>query len=109
MSMTTMNRAGRIEHNPASLFGSLLWMTERMMPKNCYRWPLFATMILSILVVQGCAKRSPQKSTDKAETLVQTILDSWTRGVSLDKFGDSNPSIQVTDPDWSAGYRLLSF
>jgi hypothetical protein len=104
-----MNLAGRVGHKPASLFGSQLRKMEGTMPKNRFHWPLFATMILSTLVLQGCAQRSPQKSTDKAEALVETILDSWTRGVSPDKFGGSNQSIVVTDPDWSAGYRLLSF
>ena len=64
---------------------------------------------LFFLMATGCGTTVPPSPTDKAEAVVERFLDAWTRGDSPEKFAEANPSIQVTDPDWKAGYRLLSF
>ncbi len=69
----------------------------------------FAALLLSALALQGCAKDSPKKKLEKAEQVVDQVLDSWARGESPDKFADPNQPIQADDPDWKAGSRLLSF
>ncbi len=79
------------------------------MLKNAGYVLFHATMILSALMVQGCGKSSPQQTMDKAEKVVEAFLDSWSRGESPDKFADPGQPIQGHDPDWKAGYRLLSF
>jgi hypothetical protein len=75
--------------------------------KPCFRHLLPSGMILSVLVVSGCAKT--QLPADKAEKAVEFFLDAWSRGEPPDKFADAASPIQGTDPDWKAGYRLLSF
>ncbi len=66
-------------------------------------------LLLSTLLLPGCGKSPPQQPADRAEVLVEQFLDAWSRGVSPEKFAGTNPALQVTDPDWSAGHRLLSF
>ncbi len=74
----------------------------------CHR--LFhAALLFLALMVPGCAKDTSKQATDKAEKIVETFLDAWSRGESPDKFADANQPIQGSDPDWKAGLRLLSF
>jgi hypothetical protein len=65
-------------------------------------------LFLSAFLLTGCggAGRRPQ---DRAESAVDKVLDGWARGEPADKYAESGQPIQASDPDWSAGYRLLSF
>ncbi|MHB1423497.1 MAG: hypothetical protein ACYC3I_09955 [Gemmataceae bacterium] len=69
---------------------------------------LYAGLILPALAAAGCAKNSAPPE-DKAEKAVEQLLDAWNRGEPADKFADPNNPISGSDPDWKAGYRLLSF
>ncbi len=82
---------------------------EQAMPKNCFRGLLFAGTILSALLAPGCGKNDPDKLVHRAERDVDDFLDAWSRGEPPDKFAGTEGTIQGTDPDWKAGYRLLSF
>jgi hypothetical protein len=77
------------------------------MSKNCCRNLLCTGLILLTLVALGCGKE--KQPADKAEKTVEQFLDAWSRGAPPDKFADAASPIQGTDPDWKAGYRLLSF
>ena len=77
--------------------------------KNCFRTFLCAGMILSTLAALGCGKNAPQQPADKAEKVVETFLDAWSRGEPPEKFAGPDHPIQGDDPDWKAGYRLMSF
>jgi hypothetical protein len=79
------------------------------MPRTYTCGFLVATLSLSTFLVPGCARGPSRQPTDRAEHLVEKALDAWSRGVSPDQFASSSESLQVTDPDWSAGSRLLSF
>jgi hypothetical protein len=79
------------------------------MPRNSFCRLLFAAMTVLALAAPGCGKSPSEQPADKAEAVVQEFLDSWTRGEAPDKFAGPNQSIQASDPDWQAGYRLLSF
>src|SRR5205807_3206448 len=70
---------------------------------------LVVAVALASLAAQGCGKRSPQQPAEKAEAVVDQVLDAWTRGESFGKFAGPQQPIQASDPDWKAGYRLLSF
>jgi hypothetical protein len=74
-----------------------------------FRLISLAALLLSALALQGCAKNSSKKKWDKADAVLDQVLNSWVRGESPDKFADPNQPIQADDPDWKAGYRLLSF
>ncbi len=79
------------------------------MPNNCFRGLLYASLTLSSLMAVGCGNNASKLPTDKAEKVVEQFLDAWSRGEPLDKFADPTHPIQGSDPDWKAGYRLLSF
>jgi hypothetical protein len=79
------------------------------MPKISVAHLFLVSLIFSALLAQGCGSSSPNQPADKAERFVDEFLDCWARGESPDKLADRNPSIQVSDPDWKAGYRLTSF
>jgi hypothetical protein len=79
------------------------------MSRNCFRLLLNASVTLSALMAGGCGKDASHQPTDKAEKVVEQFLDAWSRGEPPDKFDGPDQLIQGTDPDWKAGYRLLSF
>ncbi len=79
------------------------------MPRDLLCDLLYATLTLAALIAQGCGKSSSQQPMAKAEALVEKFLDAWSRGESPDKFANPDWPLHVTDPDWKAGYRLLSF
>jgi hypothetical protein len=79
------------------------------MARNSVGCLLVVTLSVLILVVPGCGKSSGDPAVEKATASVEDFLDSWTRGERLDKFADPNQPIHATDPDWKAGYRLMSF
>jgi hypothetical protein len=56
----------------------------------------------------GCEKAAPQPA-DKAEAALNQVLVAWTQGEPAGTFADPEKPVQVTDPDWIAGYRLLQF
>jgi hypothetical protein len=84
-------------------------VAEKIMTRNVCRRLLPITLVVSAWVVPGCAKDTSKQAVDKAEKVVETFLDAWSRGESPDKFADANQPIQGSDPDWKAGLRLLSF
>lgn len=69
----------------------------------------FATALLAVSVFAGCGRNPSQGKSEKARTALDTILESWSRGEPAEKFADPSQPIQITDPDWQTGYRLLSF
>jgi hypothetical protein len=79
------------------------------MSHHCVRGLLHAGLALSALVAAGCGNDASKQPTDKAEKVVEQFLDAWSRGEPPDKFADPDHPIEGTDPDWKAGYRLLSF
>jgi hypothetical protein len=70
---------------------------------------LYVAVALSALVAQGCGKGPNRQPAEKAEAAVEEFLESWSKGDDPDKFAGTHPTISASDPDWKAGYRLLSF
>ena len=70
---------------------------------------LCLAVALSSLLGQGCGNGAPTQPGERAEALVERILDAWSRGESPDAFAGPNEQVQATDSDWKAGWRLLSF
>lgn len=77
--------------------------------KNCFPNLLCAGMILVALVAAGCGSSASRQPTEKAEKAVEQLLDAWSRGEPPEKFAEPGQPIQGSDPDWKAGYRLVSF
>jgi len=64
---------------------------------------------LILLLAVGCGNRMNQQPPRKAEIVLDEFLDAWNRGIAPEKFAEANPGVRVTDPEWNAGTRLLSF
>ena len=79
------------------------------MCRKCVCCLLGVIVTFTALVAVGCGKKAPPQPAEKAERMVEVFLDAWSRGEPADKFSDAENPIQGTDPDWKAGYRLLSF
>ena len=79
------------------------------MPRRPLPWLLCAAAACSALAGPGCGKRPPTQPTDRAEAAVEAFLDSWSRGEPPDKPAGPKLPVEASDPDRSAGYRLLSF
>jgi len=69
---------------------------------------LVMAMSLVALTLQGCGKDPARDTRNKASAALDRVLDAWARGESPDKCAAGQP-IQLVDPDWKAGYRLVSF
>jgi hypothetical protein len=72
---------------------------------------LTATLGLAALLVAGCGGPSLQAPADpaRARAALCAALDAWQRGDTLDSLKGSMPAVQVSDQDWSAGYRLTRY
>jgi hypothetical protein len=57
----------------------------------------------------GCEKSPPTNPVARAEAAVNEVLDAWTRGESPTRYASPDQPIRADDPDWKAGYRLMSF
>ncbi len=79
------------------------------MAQGRVRRRLYAGLALWALVALGCGRGPPKQPAEKAEAVVEQFLDAWSRGDSPERFAAPDRPIQVTDPDWRAGYRLVSF
>jgi hypothetical protein len=79
------------------------------MPKKSIRRLPYAGIFFSAMFVLGCGKDDPNQQLHKAEKVVEEFLDAWSRNEPPDTFAGSDRPIQGTDPDWKAGYRLMSF
>ncbi len=79
------------------------------MSRNPFRCLFIMVMIFSAPVWPGCARNASGQALPKAEAAVEKALDSWARGEAADKFADASQPVHFIDPDWKAGYRLLSF
>jgi hypothetical protein len=75
------------------------------MPRNQIHRLLLATAAALSAVLAGCGPHasSAEENLNKAETVLEAALDAWTRNAPpTDQFATS-------EPDYKAGYRLLSF
>jgi hypothetical protein len=70
---------------------------------------LHVGLVLSASALSGCNKASTEQLQGKAEAALETALNAWVRGEAADKYSDVSQPIQITDPDWKSGSRLLSF
>lgn len=72
--------------------------------------PVTVVLPLLIVVALGCGgtRSRSQQELDEAQDAVKTALSAWKNKQSR-KALESTASIQVSDPDWSAGYHLLDF
>jgi hypothetical protein len=57
-----------------------------------------------LALASGCG---PNAELGRAETAVRTSLEAWKGGGNPQQL--SGQAIEIADPDWRAGYRLLDF
>jgi hypothetical protein len=65
--------------------------------------------LVVVLILAGCGKPLDPAPTARAEAAVDQVLDAWSRGEAADLHAGPGRPVRITDPDWKAGYRLLSF
>ena len=63
-----------------------------------------AAFFLLLTAVSGCGRKDDLK---KAQTVVETSLNSWKNGETPDKL--VSQGIDITDQDWKAGNKLLDY
>ena len=59
---------------------------------------------MALTIISGCGKKD---DLNKAKTVVETALDSWKKAENPQQL--VGQGIEITDPDWQAGHRLLEF
>lgn len=70
-----------------------------------------ALAIVGAIVLVGCGSNSLPPETDAARgrEILKTVLDGWAGGKSMDDMKNGSPPIIARDPDWKAGYKLVSY
>jgi hypothetical protein len=61
-----------------------------------------STLLILAVTLSGCSSNSPETTLATAQVALDTVLDGWSRNEPPEKFA-------CVDPDWKAGYRLVSF
>src|SRR5687768_7004218 len=66
---------------------------------------------LLLAVLAGCGGGSvpEQASPDAARTALQTALDAWQKGESIDALAERTPRVYFNDPKCRAGAQLLGY
>lgn len=66
-------------------------------------------VLFTLLAAIGCGSRSrSREDLDTARQAVESTLNAWKSNEPLKTF-QAKSSIQVSDPDWSLGMKLLSY
>src|SRR4051812_31013093 len=60
--------------------------------------------VVLLVFVAGCGSRA---DLDRAEKVVRTSLKAWQGGGTPQQLTER--AIEIAEPDWKAGYRLLDF
>jgi hypothetical protein len=60
--------------------------------------------LIVVALASGCG---PRAELGRAEDVVKTSLEAWKGGEGPQQLADR--SIDIAEPDWKAGYRLLEF
>jgi hypothetical protein len=73
--------------------------------------PASGVVLLALaLCSAGCSQQKPSRADpEQAREALRVALDGWKSGESLDSLRSAKPSIQVADPDWSAGATLVRY
>jgi hypothetical protein len=68
-------------------------------------------LVPALLALSGCKDNSlpPETDTAKGREVLQTVLDAWVKGSTLDDFKKGSSSIVAYDPDWEAGAKLTKY
>ncbi len=69
------------------------------------------TTIVFLLAGSGCKSSSEANRVDPtlARSALESVLDSWKRGESIDPWQMNDSQVVVQDLDWKAGFKLASF
>src|SRR5215510_14484771 len=67
-------------------------------------WRTSAVVLVISTLLSGCR---PGHDLGRAEDLVKTSLEAWKGGENPQQL--SGRSIDIVEPDWKVGYRLLDF
>ena len=61
-------------------------------------------MVLALALASGCGTKA---DVGRAESVVRAALEVWKGGGTPQQLADQ--AIDIAEPDWKAGYRLLDF
>lgn len=76
---------------------------------SCTRWWGAPFVGVAVALCLGCG--GPPAATDPAQATaaLRTALDAWQKGEAVASLKDGRPSIQMVDPDWQGGFKLLRY
>jgi hypothetical protein len=69
----------------------------------------FLVALTLVAPLSGCGGKRGlgQADLDRARQAVEASLETWRKGEPASKLSALNPPVQITEPDWKAGYKLL--
>ena len=70
-----------------------------------------AALLLAAALLAGCGGGHKLTPADpkKAAASLQTTLEKWKSGASIDALQKETPTVHVVDEDWQAGLKLVSY
>ncbi len=73
------------------------------------RWGSVIFVGFAVVLCLGCGGPPAAIEPDRANQAMRTALDAWQKGEPVNSLKDRKPSIQMVDPDWQAGFKLVSY
>jgi hypothetical protein len=70
------------------------------------RWAIQALALFALL---GCQGKPQPADASLARATLQRFLDAWKAGTSADDFEQTSPAVNVNEPLWRDGARLVSY
>ena len=65
--------------------------------------------LLLAAVLPGCGSSAKPADPDQARATLNTVLDAWRDGKTIDQVTNGSPAIVVSDPAWKAGFKLSRY
>jgi hypothetical protein len=66
--------------------------------------------LLFFLLAGGCGTPLPPAANPgQAQSALKTALDAWQKGETAESLQSRSPAINVNDPGWSGGDRLMKY
>ncbi len=79
--------------------------------RNAFSFSTLITVASMMAVVSGCQSSADANRVDPtlARSTLESVLDSWKRGESIDSWQTKDSHIVVQDLEWKAGVKLAWF
>ncbi len=102
-------RMGSNERGLQTLAVSIVLLMRKLVLPSKPAPRMLALGALLFATIAGCGSDPGLKPTDADQKGLASVLESWKKGETLEELKKAKPPISVSDPDWSAGKKLVGY